>query len=1285
MEKLQDLLRLIDTRADEQAKNLGFVAPLDETELPSEQGNLKVIEPIDLTDVPAQIGEQHQLRMIESRGDRQAENLGFVDPVDETESPSNDGNLTVIELINRAAKEQWKELDLTGMELTELPAQIGELHQLEKLILGKWDKNRKKWIGNELKEFPLEIFNLTNLVELNISNNKIERIPPQIAKLTNLTVLDLWNNQIEEIPPEIASLTKLTRLRLWNNQIEEIPPEISQLTNLIDLGLSDNQIRKIPAAIGSLTNLEKLGLWNNQIEEICLGIGKLTNLTELYLWSNQIEEIPVEIANLTNLTSLGIGENKIHEIPAEIASLIKLEKLYLSNNQITKTPPEIGELINLTKLYLSNNQIVEISRDIFKLTNLVRLDLSNNCITEIPREITKLANLKQLWISNNQIDEIPPQIARLTKLKEFYISNNQIAEIPPQISRLTSLTEFYISNNQIAEIPPQISRLTSLSEFDLSKNQIREIPPEIGNLTSLTGLDLSDNQIVSFPIPIAKLTNLKELYLSQNQIGEIPPEIGNLTSLIGLDLSGNQIKEIPPEIAKLTNLTKLYLWDNQISEIPNAIANLTNLTKLYLWDNEITKIPDAIASLTKLTKLYLWGNLITEIPDAIAKLTNLQELDINSNKIKDIPQWFQDFKNLQKLDLRSNPILIPQEILGTKEYQEDPGDLQAILSFYFQTQDPNETEFLYEAKLIIVGEGEVGKTTLAKKLQDVNYVLNPNERSTQGIDVTRWKFDHSSDEPFHVNTWDFGGQEIYHATHQFFLTERSLYALVIDSRREHHNLYYWLNVVRLFSDNSPIFIIKNEKQDRQCDVNEPELRSEFVNLQNSVSVNLATDGKLTDIRQAIKQHITTLPHINIPVPKKWVRIRNTLENYAQNHNYISVENYYKICKRNGLKERKEQLEVSKYLHNLGVFLHFQDDVGLKNLVILQPTWATNAVYKVTDTKSVKDNNGSFTKTDLHAIWHQRQYLDMHDELLQLMQKFRICYPIRNSSTTFIAPDTFIVPSLLPLKPPDYTWDEAATAIVIRYKYSFMPKGIVTRFIVEIHDLIEHLPEPAPTVSQLVWKNGVILNDSRARAEVIEYYGKEEICIRVVGSHKKTLLAHIRREFDKIHSSYEVLKYKELIPCNCHQCKNNRNPYTYEYARLLKRLDIGQYMVECDESYLLVNIRSLIDDVIAPTRQDDLMEELTIAEIRQLIETALTDDELSDLCMDEFPKVFNEFTEGQTKSAKIRSLVDYADRQGELDKLLAAIERINSHAYHKLNAGKMRSDRSRDRMEDRSQA
>uniref|UniRef100_UPI00286CCDA2 COR domain-containing protein n=1 Tax=Chamaesiphon sp. OTE_75_metabat_556 TaxID=2964692 RepID=UPI00286CCDA2 len=237
----------------------------------------------------------------------------------------------------------------------------------------------------------------------------------------------------------------------------------------------------------------------------------------------------------------------------------------------------------------------------------------------------------------------------------------------------------------------------------------------------------------------------------------------------------------------------------------------------------------------------------------------------------------------------------------------------------------------------------------------------------------------------------------------FFLTERSLYTLLVDERRENPNLYYWLNIVRLLSDNSPVFIIKNEKQDCECQFNERQIRGEFDNLQNSVRTNFATNRGLEDVKKAIAAHITALPHIPIPIPKTWVRIRNVLENYSQDRDYISVEEYYSLCQTNGLKDRLEMLRISKYLHDLGICLHFQKDPVLKHHVILNPNWATNAVYRVTNNDTVKANNGCFTRIDLETIWDDDEYAQMHDELLQLMQKFGICYPIRNSTHSYIAP------------------------------------------------------------------------------------------------------------------------------------------------------------------------------------------------------------------------------------------------------------------------------------------
>ncbi|WP_331456417.1 hypothetical protein [Crocosphaera watsonii] len=109
--------------------------------------------------------------------------------------------------------------------------------------------------------------------------------------------------------------------------------------------------------------------------------------------------------------------------------------------------------------------------------------------------------------------------------------------------------------------------------------------------------------------------------------------------------------------------------------------------------------------------------------------------------------------------------------------------------------------------------------------------------------------------------WDFGGQEIYHETHQFFLTERSLYTLVADTRKEDTDFYYWLNVVELLSNSSPILLIKNEKQERKRDINDRQLRGEFTNFKETLATNFATNRGLQEILNKIQHYISNLPHI----------------------------------------------------------------------------------------------------------------------------------------------------------------------------------------------------------------------------------------------------------------------------------------------------------------------------------------------------------------------------------------------------------------------------------------
>ncbi|MBE9031954.1 GTPase, partial [filamentous cyanobacterium LEGE 11480] len=293
---------------------------------------------------------------------------------------------------------------------------------------------------------------------------------------------------------------------------------------------------------------------------------------------------------------------------------------------------------------------------------------------------------------------------------------------------------------------------------------------------------------------------------------------------------------------------------------------------------------------------------------------------------------------------------------------------------------------------------------------------------------------------------------------------------------------------------------------------------------------------------------------------------------ADTRNYITQSEFLKLCDTHGFKRREDKLQLSGYLHDLGVCLHFQDDKVLKNWIILNPEWGTDAVYRVLDTPKVQNNSGCFTHADLVEIWADDQYTEMRDELLQLMMKFKLAYEIPHRKQTYIAPQ------LLDANQPEYDWDETDN-LILRYEYDFMPKGMLTRFTVDLHRLIH---------KDIVWKEGVILSDGKARAEVIENYYRSQIRIRVSGKIKRPLLERIRSEFDEIHASYNKsedpsekhrLRYRELIPCNCSECKGSQMPHLYPLSNLYKRLEKQRLEVECEKSYEMVKVRSLIDDTI----------------------------------------------------------------------------------------------------------
>lgn len=84
----------------------------------------------------------------------------------------------------------------------------------------------------KLKEIPKEILEFKNLEKLILKRNKIKEVPKEISELKNLHYLDLASNYLESIPKELSVLN-LDTLILWDNRIRIFDYEFGKMSNTL--------------------------------------------------------------------------------------------------------------------------------------------------------------------------------------------------------------------------------------------------------------------------------------------------------------------------------------------------------------------------------------------------------------------------------------------------------------------------------------------------------------------------------------------------------------------------------------------------------------------------------------------------------------------------------------------------------------------------------------------------------------------------------------------------------------------------------------------------------------------------------------------------------------------------------------------------------------------------------------------------------------------------------------------------------------------------------------------
>ena len=421
-----------------------------------------------------------------------------------------------------------------------------------------------------------------------------------------------------------------------------------------------------------------------------------------------------------------------------------------------------------------------------------------------------------------------------------------------------------------------------------------------------------------------------------------------------------------------------------------------------------------------------------------------------------------------------------------------------------------------EARVIFLGEGGAGKTSLIRRLHRED--IRGDEPATPRVEIRRRQETIYSDEVM-VHYWDFGGQVIMHATHQFFLREKSVYVIVLDIRRC-DSLEYWLDHVRVFAPGAPTLIVLNKvdslvsgmETTPPFDIEEICQRYPFV-VKKIYLLSCKTFVGEAGFSKALRAELAKNYTLSPDMPVEWFEVKETLA--KENSDFITMKRFDTICTEKGIDP--EGIEPAlRVLDNLGLAIHFPD--LRETQVVLNPEWITKAIYYIIWASEKEKLDGQLSVWQIKKLFAKGRgakelEVDVPDDkcgfLLGLMTQFKLAFKVQNGR------GTYCVPMLTPVNEPDHGVSREG-GLQFVFSFQFLPPGLFYRFIAESgYELVD----------TWIWKTGAVFaaDNTTVLVKYIEY--QRTVTMYAHGDNPGLYLTTLRLRFMKLlGESYKELDY-----------------------------------------------------------------------------------------------------------------------------------------------------------------
>jgi len=428
-------------------------------------------------------------------------------------------------------------------------------------------------------------------------------------------------------------------------------------------------------------------------------------------------------------------------------------------------------------------------------------------------------------------------------------------------------------------------------------------------------------------------------------------------------------------------------------------------------------------------------------------------------------------------------------------------------------------ESSFETSIAILGDKGAGKTSLARRLIDVNAEMPEVGESTIGVTRYVWELDKQEDKCINVNICDCSGSTITHTAHHCFMHSHCLYIYVADGRRDcRDSVNYWLNHIKC--SGSPIIILVNTRGADESFISNMAFPKIYHPTPNYFSMDIEKDtDKLLEFQTLV---INTL-HSNansicVPMSRSIRIFKTALDNHFKDarKEHISLEAFQKIASNNSISkvDSKKALEGMVNLGYYFVERHYSENHVINTNWIAEGMYTLihwgghQQKYKIT----LDDAITAFKKANLASRFPK----DEIKFLFKIMCKYELAF----IEGEYTSNECIVIPLVLPISrhPDALTQKDFIFVEHLRMELEVervMPSHIIPRLVV-----IQH----RDSVPQQLWRKGAVLEYSKGDATSLVIENDRKIIIYVKGSDKSKYISELRQTLITIFNDYRRVKY-----------------------------------------------------------------------------------------------------------------------------------------------------------------